>query len=48
MQRPFVHGTLASGRPNQHVLAHVPGTWEPATVTGDVVERGWGDRAVTD
>ena len=48
MQRPFVHGTLAPGRPNHHVLGHVPGTWEPATVTGDLVERGWGDRAVTD
>lgn len=45
MQRLFVYGTLAPGRPNQHVLAHVPGTWEPATVKGDLVERGWGAAA---
>ena len=48
MQRPFVYGTLAPGRPNQHVLAHVPGTWEPDTVKGDPRRAGWGDRAVTD
>lgn len=30
----FVYGTLAPGWPNEHVLADVPGGWEPATVTG--------------
>jgi len=38
----FVYGTLAPGRPNEHVLGDVPGTWEPAKVRGDLVDHGWG------
>jgi hypothetical protein len=30
--RLFVYETLAPARPNEHVLAEVPGTWAPATV----------------
>ena len=41
-QRLFVYGTLAPGRPNEHVLADVPGEWEPATVTGRLLHEGWG------
>ena len=40
--RLFVYGTLAPGRPNEHVLAEIPGTWEPATVRGTLLEKGWG------
>lgn len=40
--RLFVYGTLAPGRPNAHVLADVPGTWEKATVRGRLIEQGWG------
>lgn len=40
--RLFVYGTLAPGRPNEHVLADVPGTWEPATVRGTLLPDGWG------
>jgi gamma-glutamylcyclotransferase (GGCT)/AIG2-like uncharacterized protein YtfP len=40
--RLFVYGTLAPGRPNEHVLADVPGTWEPATVKGTLFAQGWG------
>ena len=40
--RLFVYGTLAPGRPNAHVLADVPGQWEPATVTGTLRQQGWG------
>lgn len=40
--RLFVYGTLAPGRPNAHVLADVPGTWEPASVTGTLLAQGWG------
>jgi Uncharacterized conserved protein len=43
--RFFVYGTLAPGRPNEHVLADVPGTWEPATVRGTLVQAGWGATA---
>ncbi|HEY5852354.1 MAG TPA: gamma-glutamylcyclotransferase family protein [Lysobacter sp.] len=40
--RLFVYGTLAPGRPNAHVLADVPGTWEPGTVRGTLFAQGWG------
>ena len=38
----FVYGTLAPGRPNEHVLADIPGTWEPGTVRGTLLQEGWG------
>lgn len=41
----FVYGTLAPGRPNAHVLAGIPGQWEPATVTGRLIPEGWGAAA---
>lgn len=41
----FVYGTLAPGKPNAHVLAGVPGTWQPATVTGRLLPEGWGAAA---
>jgi gamma-glutamylcyclotransferase (GGCT)/AIG2-like uncharacterized protein YtfP len=43
--RLFVYGTLAPGRSNAHVLAPIPGEWEPATVTGTLVAEGWGAAA---
>lgn len=42
IQRLFVYGTLAPGRPNEHVLADVGGEWEPASVRGVLVQEGWG------
>jgi gamma-glutamylcyclotransferase (GGCT)/AIG2-like uncharacterized protein YtfP len=42
IDRLFVYGTLAPGRPNEHILADVPGTWEPASVKGTLREEGWG------
>lgn len=45
IQRLFVYGTLAPGRPNQHVLADVAGAWEPASVTGRLLPAGWGAAA---
>ena len=38
----FVYGTLAPGRPNDHVLGEVAGTWRPATVKGTLLQKGWG------
>ena len=40
--RLFVYGTLAPGRPNEHILAEVPGKWEPATIMGTLLPDGWG------
>lgn len=45
IQRLFVYGTLAPGRPNAHILADVPGQWLPATVTGRLLPMGWGASA---
>jgi gamma-glutamylcyclotransferase (GGCT)/AIG2-like uncharacterized protein YtfP len=45
IQRLFVYGTLAPGRPNEHILADVPGTWEPASVIGTLHPEGWGAAA---
>ena len=42
MQRLFVYGTLAPGRANYEVLEEIPGSWEPATLTGILLEEGWG------
>jgi len=41
----FVYGTLAPGRSNAHVLADVPGTWQPAQVRGTVHDVTWGPAA---
>ncbi|VXB34821.1 gamma-glutamylcyclotransferase family protein [Nocardioides sp. AX2bis] len=40
--RLFVYGTLAPGQLNEHVLAGIPGRWEPGAVTGRLVDEGWG------
>ncbi|AHL75487.1 hypothetical protein CH92_10375 [Stutzerimonas stutzeri] len=42
MERLFVYGSLAPGRPNEHILAGVPGSWEAASVTGTLRAEGWG------
>ena len=43
--RLFVYGTLAPGQPNEQVPADVPGSWQPATVTGTLLREGWGAAA---
>ena len=43
--RLFVYGTLAPGRPNEHVLAGIDGIWEPASVKGILLQEGWGAAA---
>lgn len=42
VQRLFVYGSLAPGRPNAHVLEKICGSWEDATVTGTLHSEGWG------
>ena len=42
IERLFVYGTLAPGRPNEHVLSEVEGSWEAASVTGSLRQEGWG------
>ncbi len=38
----FVYGTLGPGRPNEHVLGAIGGTWQAATVKGNLRDEGWG------
>ena len=40
--RLATYGTLAPGRVNEHQLAALQGSWQQATVTGRLVEEGWG------
>ena len=42
IHRLFVYGTLAPGQPNEHMLAALPGEWEPAIVNGKLLPQGWG------
>ncbi len=42
VERLFVYGTLGPGRPNEHVLSVIGGSWEEATVTGTLRQEGWG------
>ena len=42
IERLFVYGTLAPGRPNEHVLSAIGGSWNAASVTGSLREEGWG------
>lgn len=38
----FVYGTLGLGRPNEHILNNIGGTWEIASVRGILKNEGWG------
>lgn len=42
IEKLFVYGTLCPGRPNEHVLDAIGGSWEIATVSGTLREEGWG------
>jgi len=42
IERLFVYGTLGPNRPNEHILTNIGGTWQQASVNGNLVEQGWG------
>lgn len=42
VERLFVYGTLAPGRPNEHILGAIGGTWRKASVKGILRNEGWG------
>ncbi len=42
MEKLFVYGTLAPGKPNHYVLEDVPGNWSPASIRGQLHNQGWG------
>jgi len=41
-EKLFVYGTLGPGRPNEHVLANIGGTWVEGSVKGILRNKGWG------
>ncbi len=38
----FVYGTLGPGRPNEHLLKKIGGSWQAASVRGTLYSEGWG------
>ncbi len=42
IERLFVYGTLGPGRPNEHILADIGGTWNNASLKGNLHQKGWG------
>ena len=42
LNRLFVYGTLAPGRPNEHILRPLEGSWSKGWVRGYLHEKGWG------
>ena len=42
IKKLFVYGTLGPGRPNEHILRNIGGSWEEASVTGTLHHEGWG------
>ena len=42
MEKLFVYGTLCPGKPNEHVLKKIGGTWKKGFIKGQLFEEGWG------
>ncbi|OJJ17024.1 hypothetical protein BKI52_30370 [marine bacterium AO1-C] len=42
MEKLFVYGTLAPGKPNEHLLKNIGGSWKKGYVWGKLFEEGWG------
>ncbi|PHO12196.1 gamma-glutamylcyclotransferase [Malaciobacter halophilus] len=42
MNKIFIYGTLAPGKPNEHILSDLKGSWEDAYVYGSLLKEGWG------
>jgi gamma-glutamylcyclotransferase (GGCT)/AIG2-like uncharacterized protein YtfP len=42
MQRLFVYGSLQPGGTNAHMLSDLDGTWQAASIRGDLNPEGWG------
>ena len=42
LENLFIYGTLGPGRPNEHILNDIGGSWQDATITGTLQQKGWG------
>jgi gamma-glutamylcyclotransferase (GGCT)/AIG2-like uncharacterized protein YtfP len=41
-EKLFVYGTLGPGRPNEHILNDIGGSWDNGTIKGTLIDEGWG------
>ena len=41
-EKLFVYGTLGPGRPNEHILKSIGGSWDDAVISGNLHQEGWG------
>ncbi len=44
MTNLFIYGTLAPGKPNEHILKDIAGTWKEAKIKGPLKKDGWGSK----
>lgn len=42
MERLFIYGTLGPGRPNEHIMQRIGGTWKAGSIKGRIIKKGWG------
>ncbi len=42
IEQLFIYGTLGPGRPNEHILKAIGGSWQAASVNGNLRDGGWG------
>ena len=38
----IIYGTLAPGRQNHHIIAHIKGDWKEGIIRGKLETKGWG------
>ena len=41
-EKLFVYGTLGPGKPNEHILKKIGGSWKKGYVHGKLYKEGWG------
>lgn len=41
----IIYGSLAPGESNHHIISHIPGNWQKATITGYIEDNGWSNRS---
>ncbi len=42
IEKLFIYGTLGPGRPNEHIMTKIGGTWEGASIMGTLKQEDWG------
>lgn len=37
----IIYGSLAPGEKNHHIISHIEGNWQKATIRGQIIDNGW-------